>query len=158
MAGEGTAGGRVWVDELQQCLAAAGKLDGVDDSLELALPDRRYSVKPFEFDSQPRRDARFQDPFNAGVNPEAFLYDERFSPQDKTLMMSYKRLRELDVPEMMASILVESSPSGTVGVSLRNDPAAMGRGAACDDGEVGFEALGIDWTKIPINFTWSLKP
>lgn len=155
LAGEGTASGRAWVDELQQCLAAAGKLDGVDDSLELALPDPRYSVKPFEFDSQPRRDARFQDPFNAGVNPEAFLYDERFSPQDKTLMMSYKRLRELDVPEMMASILVELRDQEPWEFHYEMTRQLWDEARHAMMGEVGFEALGIDWTKIPINFTWS---
>jgi len=33
-----------------------------------------------------------------GVNAEVFLYDEQFPPEPKTLMMFYKRLREVDVP------------------------------------------------------------
>ena len=37
------------------------------------------------------------------VNAEAFLYDEQYPPEPKTLMMFYKRLREIDVPEMMSS-------------------------------------------------------
>jgi len=71
-------------------------------------PERQYSARPYEFDRIPRRDARFPDPFNMGVNAEVFLYEEQFPPQPKTLMMFYKRLREIDVPEMMASIITET--------------------------------------------------
>ena len=48
------------------------------------------------------------DLYNQGVNAESFLYSPEFSPRDKTLMMLFKRLREIDVPEMMASIIVET--------------------------------------------------
>ncbi len=149
-----SARSQAWLDELQQCLIAAGELDGVEDS-ELKLPPPRYSAEPFEFDSEPRRDARFQDPFNAGVNPEAFLYDEGFSPQDKTLMMMYKRLRELDVPEMMASILVELRDQEPWEFHYEMTRQLWDEARHAMMGEVGFESLGIDWTKIPINFTWS---
>ncbi|MCA9134030.1 MAG: hypothetical protein KDA45_12775, partial [Planctomycetales bacterium] len=97
---------RDWLAELEQSLVASGGLDGTGGQSE-ELPAARYSATPYVYASEPQRDARFQDSFNAGVNPEAFLYDERFSPRDKSLMMYYKRLREIDVPEMMASILVE---------------------------------------------------
>ena len=104
----------------------------------------------------PRRDARFRDPYNAGVNPEAFLYDERFSPRDKTLMMFYKRIREIDVPEMMASILVETP--GKPWEFYRDMSRQLWDEARhAMMGEVGFRALGLDWTQIPINFTWSLN-
>jgi hypothetical protein len=113
-----------------------------------------YSAVPYQYDREPRRDERFIDPFNAGVNPEAFLYNERYQPRDKTLMMYYKRIRELDVPEMMASILheVEGEPWEFHYEMCRQlwDEA---RHAMM--GEVGFASLGIDWQKIPINFTWS---
>jgi len=66
------------------------------------------SAEPYVYDPIPRRDERFQDLYNQGVNPEAFLYSPEYAPRDKTLMMLFKRLREIDVPEMMASILVET--------------------------------------------------
>ncbi len=53
----------------------------------------------------PKRDERFPDPYNMGVNAEVFLYDETQAGRAKMLMMFYKRLREIDVPEMMASII-----------------------------------------------------
>ena len=65
-----------------------------------------HSATPYVYDPIPRRDERFQDLYNQGVNPEAFLYDPDDSPpRPKTLMMLFKRLREIDVPEMMASII-----------------------------------------------------
>ena len=144
---------KIWVQLLDQSLANAGGLSGRDSKIVHELT-RQYSAQPFQYDRIPRRDDRFQDPFNAGVNPEAFLYDPEFSPRDKTLMMFYKRLREIDVPEMMASILVEMSdkPWGFTRDMTRQlwDEA---RHAML--GEVGFHQAGIDWTQIPISFLWS---
>ncbi len=142
-----------WVALLQQALANAGGLSGRDSETGHELK-RQYSAQPCQYDRIPRRDDRFQDPFNAGVNPEAFLYDPGFLPRDKTLMMFYKRIREIDVPEMMASILVEMSdkPWGFTRDMTRQlwDEA---RHAML--GEVGFHQAGIDWTQIPISFIWS---
>jgi hypothetical protein len=144
-----------WLTQLDQALAAAGSLDG-------ALPvsgipaARTYSTTPFIYDPKPRRDERFIDPYNRGVNPEAFLYDPAFPNNAKVLMMLFKRIRELDVPEMMASIIAETKgkPWGYYKDMSRQlwDEA---RHAMM--GEVGFTALGIDWRKIPITWTWSLN-
>src|SRR4028119_2331978 len=70
--------------------------------------EKKYSATPYVYDRIPQRDERFQDSYNMGVNAEAFLYDPNFKPQPKVLMMYYKRLREIDVPEMMASIITET--------------------------------------------------
>jgi hypothetical protein len=145
-----------WLQFLCRLLDDAGGLHGQSENA--AQPDLtpQFSVKPYAYDGTPRRDARFHDSYNGGVNPEAFLYDERFQPRDKVLMMYYKRLRELDVPEMMASILHE-----TTGKPWKYY-ADMSR-QLWDEarhsllGEVGFVDLGIDWTRIPVNFTWSLN-
>jgi hypothetical protein len=144
---------QAWLQMMVQCLGAAGGLDGTL-AIDSDVPSPVHSATPYQYEAIPRRDERFVDPFNAGVNPEAFLYAEAFAARDKTLMMYYKRLREIDVPEMMASILYE----------LRDKPwdfhAEMCR-QLWDEarhammGEVGFASLRIDWTKIPINFTWS---
>lgn len=144
-----------WSAELQQCLTAAGELDGTQTTSQAALPPARYSSAPFVFASEPQRDARFQDSFNAGVNPEAFLYAPQFSPQDKTLMMHYKRLRELDVPEMMASILVELREQEPWEFHYEMTRQLWDEARHAMMGEVGFAALNVDWSKIPINFTWS---
>jgi len=90
-----------------------------------------------------------------GVNAEAFLYDETIPAPPKVLMMFYKRLREIDVPEMMSSILAETAgkPWGYYRDMTRQlwDEA---RHAMM--GEVGFASLGLDWPSlVMVNSTWS---
>ncbi|MFY7951651.1 MAG: hypothetical protein ACOVT5_04010 [Armatimonadaceae bacterium] len=117
---------------------------------------RRYSATPYTYDPVPQRDERFTDLWNQGVNAEAFLYDETKPPQAKALMMLFKRLREIDVPEMMASIIVQTKgkPWGYYRDMSRQlwDEA---RHAMM--GEVGFVALGVDWTKARITWNWSYR-
>ena len=48
-------------------------------------------------------------------------------------MMLFKRLREIDVPEMMASIIIETKGKPW-GYYRDMTPAALGRGPARDDG------------------------
>ncbi|HSI15020.1 MAG TPA: hypothetical protein VK961_23410 [Chthoniobacter sp.] len=143
-----------WLDVLDQALAAAGGLDGTGQKSGETIA-RKYSAKPFTYDKVPKRDTRFPDPYNMGVNAEAFLYDPLQPPEPKVLMMFYKRLREIDVPEMMATIITETKdrPWGYYRDMTRQlwDEA---RHAMM--GEVGFVSLGVDWTKVMVNFTWSL--
>jgi hypothetical protein len=143
-----------WLGLLDRALAAAGDLDGSQAKTGVALA-RQYSARPFKYDGRPRRDERFSDPYNMGVNAEVFLYDDQYPPAPKTLMMFYKRIREIDVPEMMASIISETpgKPWNYYRDMIRQlwDEA---RHAMM--GEVGFVNLGLDWQKVMINFTWSL--
>ncbi len=143
-----------WIDCLIQCLCSAAGLDGTDTASS-SVPEPWHSLVPPVYQGEPQRDERFQDSFNAGVNPEAFLYDPRFSARDKTLMMYYKRIRELDVPEMMASILVELGDDEPWDFHAEMSRQLWDEARHAMMGEVGFVAQGIDWTKIPINFTWS---
>jgi len=92
---------------LDDCLTAAGELDGTQPPSGKNIA-RQHSAEPYKYDGTPKRDERFPRPVNMGVNAEVFLYDEKFPPQPKTLMMFYKRLRELTCREMMASIITET--------------------------------------------------
>jgi hypothetical protein len=146
-----------WLDTLRNARAAAGGLDGASEASESDRPVARvHSVTPYVYDPIPRRDERFQDIWNQGVNPEAFLYDASFDAKPKALMMLFKRLREIDVPEMMASIIHETrgQPWGYYRDMSRQlwDEA---RHALM--GEVGFVALGVDWTCARITHNWSLR-
>src|SRR6266481_9319695 len=98
---------RPWIGLLDDCLAAAGTIAGADEPVARQI-QRRHSASPYKYDRVPKRDERFPDPFNMGVNAEVFLYDKKYPPEPKTLMMFYKRLREIDVPEMMASMITET--------------------------------------------------
>ena len=144
-----------WLKLLDDCLASAGGLDGSDEPVARS-PVRRYSAQPFNYDAVPKRDSRFPDPYNMAVNAEVFLYDPAFPPTPKTLMMFYKRLREIDVPEMMASILAQTP--GKPWAYYRDMTRQLWDEARhAMMGEVGFASLGIDWAKnVMVNFTWSL--
>jgi len=71
-------------------------------------------------------------------------------------MMFYKRLREVDVPEMMASIITETK--GKPWDYYRDMSRQLWDEARHSMmGEVGFAQLGIDWPKkVMVNFTYSL--
>src|SRR5262249_56766343 len=103
-----------WLRLLDDCLAAAGGLAGTAPLTPGPSPpkgdgrkpvERHHSANPYVYDTVPRRDERFVDLWNQGVNAESFLYAPQFSATPKTLMMLFKRIREIDVPEMMASII-----------------------------------------------------
>jgi len=149
------AGLVVWRQTLARLLDQAGGLDG---RLPAAPgPVQRPASPPTPvFDPVPRRDDRFPDPYNMGVHAEAFLYDESFPPGPKTLMMFYKRLREIDVPEMMATIIAETTGKPwDYAVDMTRQLWDEARHAMM--GEVGFIHAGLDWRElVRVNFTWSL--
>jgi len=143
-----------WLTLLDDCLSAAGGLAGSEIPVEKTLV-RQHSATPYVYDPVPHRDERFKDPYNMGVNAEVFLYNEEFPAQAKTLMMFYKRLREIDVPEMMASILTETS--GKPADYYRDMTRQLWDEARhAMMGEVGFIDAGVDWRKVMVNFTWAL--
>jgi hypothetical protein len=129
---------------------------GGGDPVSGKTAERFHSKKPYAYDPVPRRDERFGDPYNMGVNAEAFLYDESMPADAKTLMLLYKRLREIDVPEMMASIIHQTR--GKPWDYYRDMTRQLWDEARhAMMGEVGFAALGIDWPRlVPANFNWSL--
>jgi hypothetical protein len=144
-----------WRATLDAWLARAGGLDGVVPPTR-SDPARVYSGAAVTFQSVPRRDARFPDPYNMGVHAEVFLYDDTQPADAKTLMMYYKRLREIDVPEMMASIIAETpGKPWAYYVDMTRQLWDEARHAMM--GEVGFVRAGIDWARlVRVNFTWSL--
>ncbi len=144
-----------WLTLLDDCLSGAGGIDGALPVSERILT-RQYSATPYVYDPIPRRDERFQDLYNQGVNPEAFLYDPDFDARSKTLMMLFKRIREIDVPEMMASIIAETK--GEPWEYYRDMSRQLWDEARhAMMGEVGFVALGVDWTQARITHNWSLR-
>jgi hypothetical protein len=144
---------RPWLDLLDRCLAAAGGMDGASPPSGEAVA-RLHSATPYVYDRVPRRDERFQDPWNQGVNAESFLYNPDFPPQPKTLMMLFKRLREIDVPEMMASIIHETrGKPWEYYLAMSRQLWDEARHAML--GEVGFASLGVDWTQARITQNWS---
>jgi hypothetical protein len=143
-----------WPATLDRMLAAAGNLDGASEKSGTVI-DRYFSKTPYRYDPVPRRDERFKDPYNMGVNAEAMLFNPAVEARPKTIMLYFKRMREIDVPEMMSSILFETA--GKPWEYYRDMTRQLWDEARhAMMGEVGFVSLGVDWTAIPFNFTWSL--
>lgn len=144
-----------WLTLLQQLLTATGDLDGTQPR-EAFTGAPVYSEQPRPIQKVPQRDERFADPYNMGVHAEEFLYSEEFDPRDKTLMMYFKRLREIDVPEMMATIIHETD--GQPWAYYRDMTRQLWDEARhAMMGEVGFVSLGINWPEfLQVNHTWAL--
>lgn len=142
-----------WLALLDNCLATLGGLDGSLPKKETALP-KIYSAAPFQYDGVPTRDERFVDLYNRGVNAEAFLLDRDKEPLPKTIMLYFKRMREIDVPEMMSSIIFETGnkPWNYYKDMIRQ---VWDEARHAMMGEVGFTSINVDWTTIPLNHTWS---
>lgn len=144
-----------WLTFLDGCLAAAGRLDGAAPP-QGALPARRHSAQPYVYDPVPRRDERFADVWNQGVNAEVFLYDPDLPARAKTLMIYFKRLREIDVPEMMASIVAQT-PDKPWGYYRDMARQLWDEARHALMGEVGFVANGVDWRLARITWNWSYR-
>jgi hypothetical protein len=144
-----------WLTLLDDCLSAACGFAGVGTPTNLP-PRRHHSAKPYVYDPIPRRDERFTDLWNQGVNAEGFVYAPEFPARAKALMMLFKRLREIDVPEMMASIVYQTKGKPwDYYLAMSRQLWDEARHAML--GEVGFVALGVDWTQARITHNWSLR-
>ena len=144
-----------WMTVLDDCLAAAGGLAGTAAPVERPIVPR-YSAKPYVYDPVPKRDDRFQDLWNQGVNAEVFVHDPALPARAKTLMLYFRRLREIDVPEMMASILAQTKEQPWEYYrDLTRQLWDEARHALM--GEVGFVANGVDWRQARLTFNWSYR-
>jgi hypothetical protein len=143
-----------WDALLTRCLAACGGI-GPDATPSDLQVERQFSATPYEYVGKPERDERFGDDlYNMGVNAEEFVQLEDQPDEAKAMMLLFKRFREIDVPEMMASIITETpdKPWNYYREMIRQlwDEA---RHAMM--GEVGFAQLGIDWRCAPFTHTFA---
>jgi hypothetical protein len=142
-----------WLVKLDEIWRVGGFFEGWATAMNEEV-EPMFSARPYVYDRIPKRDDRFQDVWNQGVNAESLLYNPDFPVKPKTLMMLYKRLREIDVPEMMASIITETK--GKPWEYYRDMSRQLWDEARhAMMGEVGFVALGVDWTKARITVNWS---
>jgi hypothetical protein len=149
------AAAQPYLERLRDALAAARGIDGAGAQTDKTAR-RVYSAKEFAYDHTPKRDERFPDPYNMSVNAELVLHDETKPADAKVLLMFFKRLREIDVPEMMSSILMETDKKPwDYYRDMTRQLWDEARHAMM--GEVGFVSLGLDWPKlVMINHTWAL--
>jgi hypothetical protein len=141
--------------ELEIFLQNAGGIRGDEGRAEIQLPSRR-SDKPFQLILVPQRDSRFKDIWN-NVDPADTIYkDKSKEPKERIWALLFKRIREMDVPEMMCSIIAqtEGKPWAYYHDMCRQVWDECRHSMM---GEVAFVDKGIDWTKLPIRINWSFE-
>jgi hypothetical protein len=144
-----------WAHHLRLRLEAAGGIAGPAPVSPPALPASR-PPSAFVPDFRPRRDDRFTGQHQFEFPPHVVYNDPRVPADERNLALLCKRTLEMDVPEMMASVLIEhrGQPwefhldySRQLWDEMRH--AMMGSTA--------LEARGVDWRQIPLNVGFSLR-
>ncbi|HEY3246499.1 MAG TPA: hypothetical protein VGM03_24395 [Phycisphaerae bacterium] len=144
-----------WSTHLRAYLAAAGGIAGDEPRSTQPLPPPR-AVGDFDVQLDPKRDARFGGLYNTVVSCDVVALDDTRDADERNLALLFKRLREMDVPEMMGPLIAqtEGQPWDFYVDMLRQ---MWDEARHCMMGEVGLAARGVDWTKLPINVTFSYK-
>ena len=158
LAGKDPAGARraeAWRAHLRSYLAAAGGIAGPAPDQRLEFPAARQP-QPFTPDFRPRRDKRFAGVHYFEFPPHVIYNDPRVPADERNLALLAKRTLEMDVPEMMASILVEKrGQPWEFYLDFSRQLWDETRHAMM--GTVALEARGIDWTTLPLNVGFSLR-
>jgi len=144
-----------WRDHLHAFLTAAGGIAGPALHPSPPLPQRR-AVRPFVPDFRPRRDARFTGQHQFEFPPHAVYSDPRVPADERNLALLAKRTLEMDVPELMASILVERTGQPWE-FYLDYSRQLWDECRHAMMGSVAFAAAGVDWTRIPLNIGFALR-
>jgi len=144
-----------WMAHVRAYLAAAGGIDGQGAHASAPLPPSRAAT-PFRPDVLPKRDARFSGLYDTSTPADVVYLDDTRPAAERNLALYFKRLREMDVPEVVAGILAATrgKPWEYYADLLRQmwDEA---RHALL--GQAELEARGADWTALPVNVTFSYK-
>ena len=157
VAREHQAAGRAsaWRRHLLGYLAAAGGVSGTDAIPADALPAPR-AVTPFVSDTTPRRDDRFKGQRNFEFPPHVIYNDPRAPADERNLALLCKRALEMDVPELMASVMIDRTD---LPWEFHRDYSRQlwdeARHAMM--GTVALDARGVDWTGIPLNLGFGLR-
>jgi hypothetical protein len=145
-----------WRRHLGAYLTAAGGIAGPSPEGEGSAVAPQRAREPFVPDLRPRRDDRFAGRHNFEFPPHVVYNDPKVPADERNLALLCKRTLEMDVPEMMASIIVERSGqpwefyldyARQLWDEMRH--AMMG--------SVALEARGVDWPAIPLNVGFSLR-
>lgn len=144
-----------WLRHLRAYLDAAGGVDGTLPRPVKKLPAARAKRK-FTAQVLPKRDSRFRGLYDSSTPADVVYLDESRPVDERNLALLFKRLREMDVPEVIAGILAETQgkPWDYFAEMFRQmwDEA---RHALL--GEAALAARGVDWTSLPVNLTFSYK-
>ena len=128
------------------------------------LTARRF-VAPYRFDVTPVRDERFTHVFDLSTPADVVYLDDSRAADERNAALMFKRLREMDVPEVIAGIVAErwaeERNTGERGrpwayyASMLRQMWDEARHAML--GQALLENRGVDWTTLPVNVTFSWK-
>jgi bacterioferritin (cytochrome b1) len=105
---------------------------------------------------EPVRDQRFKESYNFNFPPHNVYALEYVPAEERNLALLCKRLLEMDVPEMMASIVTERTDQPwEFQLDYRRQLWDEARHSMM--GEAAFEKRGVDWTTIPLNVGFALR-
>ena len=157
LSGDPAAAARAdaWRDHLRQYLRAAGGIAGPSPADSPELPSPRATGR-FRPDFVPRRDARFAGIHHFDFPPHVLYNDPRVPADERNLALLAKRTLEMDVPELMASILIERDTQPWE-FQLDYSRQLWDEARHAMMGTVAFEARGVDWTRLPLNVGFSLR-
>lgn len=143
-----------WTQRLNAFLSNAGGITGKEAKSE-HLPVKR-SDAPFILEKVPQRDSRFTDIWNNADTADQVYKDETRDPMERTWALLFKRLREMDVPEMMSTIIAETpgKPWEYYHDMCRQIWDEVRHSMM---GETAFVARGVDWTQLPIRINWAYE-
>ena len=144
-----------WGDHLEAYLRAAGGIAGPSPDPSPTLPDPR-TRKAYAPDLRPRRDKRFSGLDQFDFPPHVIYNDPRVPADERNLALLAKRTLEMDVPEMMASIMVERTDQPWE-FHLDFSRQLWDEARHAMMGTVAFESREVDWTRIPLNIGFSLR-
>ena len=159
-----------WAGHIRRWLEAAGGIGGIagQGSSPDVTGSNRLPVRfqrPYVADVLPRRDARFANLYDTSTPADVVYLDELRTAEERNAALMFKRLREMDVPEVIAGIVAERW-AGERNAGERGRPwsyyTAMLR-QMWDEarhamlGQALIESRGIDWTTLPVNVTFSWK-
>ena len=152
--GNARARADAWVAHLEAYLDSAGGIAG--DGKRAASPPPPRAREPFVPDMHPRRDARFRGQYNFNFPPHLVYTAPGVPADERNLALLCKRTLEMDVPEMMASFIIErGGQPWTFYVDYSRQLWDEARHAMM--GSVAFEARGVDWSRIPLNVSFALR-
>jgi len=98
-----------WEAHLRAFLDAAGGVGGDAPPSARGRLTPRWSGDRYEMRLEPKRDSRFVDPYNEYAEMYECYRDKDRPLDERSLALVYMRLREMDVPEYMAPIIVNSA-------------------------------------------------
>jgi hypothetical protein len=144
-----------WQAHLRAYLSAAGGISGLEPFLEAADVPAPRAVVPFVADVEPRRDARSGAIHNFHYRANDVYQDPEADWDERNLALMFKRLHEMDVPEMMASIVLQT-PGRPWEYYADMARQLWDEARHAMMGEVWFAKYRIDWGRYDNHVGWSL--